>query len=115
MAELNLPADLKPADGRFGCGPSKVRQEQLAALAAAGDLFGTSHRQAPVQNLVGRVRDGASEEEFVRAAEQELETATDPDTAAAYTQAGPLWQSYAGLVRYFAKKEEAAAGRGATL
>jgi len=62
-----------------------------------------------------RVHEGASEEEFVRAAEQELETATDPDTAAAYTQAGPLWQSYAGLVRYFAKKEEAAAGRGATL
>jgi len=62
-----------------------------------------------------RVREGASEKEFVRAAEQELETATDPETAAAYTQAGPLWQSYAGLVRYFAKKGEAAAGRGATL
>ena len=41
--------------------------------------------------------------------------ATDPETAAAYTQAGPLWQSYAGLVRYFAKKGEAAAGRAATL
>ena len=40
---------------------------------------------------------------------------TDPETAAAYTQAGPLWQSYAGLVRYFAKKGEAAAGRAATL
>src|SRR3954453_3913485 len=58
MAELTLPADLKPIDGRFGCGPSKVRPEQLQALAAAGDLFGTSHRQAPVKNLVGRVRDG---------------------------------------------------------
>ncbi len=58
MAELTIPADLKPKDGRFGCGPSKVRPEQLAALAAAGDLFGTSHRQAPVKNLVGRVRDG---------------------------------------------------------
>ncbi|KWX67061.1 phosphoserine transaminase [Mycobacterium sp. NAZ190054] len=59
MAEnLDIPADLKPADGRFGCGPSKVRPEQLQALAAAGDLFGTSHRQAPVKNLVGRVRDG---------------------------------------------------------
>src|SRR4029079_2241250 len=56
-----------------------------------------------------RVREGASEEAFVRAAEQELETATDPDTAPAYTQAGPLWQSYAGIVRYFAKKGEAAA------
>ncbi|MEE6164683.1 MULTISPECIES: phosphoserine transaminase [unclassified Mycolicibacterium] len=58
MAELTIPADLKPHDGRFGCGPSKVRPEQLTALAAAGDLFGTSHRQAPVKNLVGRVRDG---------------------------------------------------------
>ncbi len=55
---LDIPADLKPADGRFGCGPSKVRPEQLKALAAAGDLFGTSHRQAPVKNLVGRVREG---------------------------------------------------------
>ncbi|WP_166906424.1 phosphoserine transaminase [Mycobacterium sp. DL440] len=58
MAELIIPADLKPRDGRFGCGPSKVRPEQLTALAAAGDLFGTSHRQAPIKNLVGRVRDG---------------------------------------------------------
>ena len=58
MADLTIPADLKPNDGRFGCGPSKVRPEQLQALAAAGDLFGTSHRQAPVKNLVGRVRDG---------------------------------------------------------
>ena len=58
MAELTIPADLKPQDGRFGCGPSKVRPEQLAALGAAGHLFGTSHRQAPVKDLVGRVRDG---------------------------------------------------------
>ncbi|MDT5162129.1 MAG: phosphoserine aminotransferase [Mycobacterium sp.] len=61
MAELTIPADLKPTDGRFGCGPSKVRPEQLRALAEAGDLFGTSHRQAPVKNLVGRVRDGLRE------------------------------------------------------
>ena len=58
MAELTIPADLKPADGRFGCGPSKVRPEQLQALGDSGHLFGTSHRQAPVKNLVGRVRDG---------------------------------------------------------
>ena len=58
MADLTIPADLKPSDGRFGSGPSKVRPEQLQALAAAGELFGTSHRQAPVKNLVGRVRDG---------------------------------------------------------
>jgi phosphoserine aminotransferase len=55
---LTIPSELKPKDGRFGSGPSKVRPEQLKALAAAGDLFGTSHRQAPVKNLVGRVRDG---------------------------------------------------------
>ncbi|OCB09821.1 phosphoserine aminotransferase [Mycolicibacterium porcinum] len=61
MAELIIPADLLPRDGRFGCGPSKVRPEQLTALAAAGDLFGTSHRQAPIKNLVGRVRDGLRE------------------------------------------------------
>ena len=61
MAELTIPADLKPTDGRFGCGPSKVRPEQLQALAAAATLFGTSHRQAPVKNLVGRVRAGLRE------------------------------------------------------
>ena len=55
---LTIPADLKPRDGRFGSGPSKVRPEQLQALVAADHLFGTSHRQAPVKDLVGRVRDG---------------------------------------------------------
>ncbi|MGH3640244.1 MAG: phosphoserine transaminase [Mycobacterium sp.] len=58
MADLTIPADLKPKDGRFGSGPSKVRPEQLKALVDSGHLFGTSHRQAPVKNLVGRVRDG---------------------------------------------------------
>lgn len=61
-AQLTIPADLKPADGRFGCGPSKVRPEQLTVLTTtAAGLFGTSHRQAPVKNLVGRVRDGLRE------------------------------------------------------
>ena len=56
---LTLPADLKPADGRFGSGPSKIRTEPLDALAATGPtLLGTSHRQAPVRNVVGRVREG---------------------------------------------------------
>jgi phosphoserine aminotransferase len=59
--DLQIPADLLPADGRFGCGPSKVRPEQLAALAAAGDLMGTSHRQKPVKSLVGRVRAGLAD------------------------------------------------------
>ncbi|WP_372408932.1 phosphoserine transaminase [Streptomyces luteireticuli] len=59
MADIQIPADLKPADGRFGAGPSKVRTEALAALAATGSsLLGTSHRQAPVKNLVGSVRGG---------------------------------------------------------
>ena len=56
---IQIPAELKPEDGRFGCGPSKVRPEALAALAARADLMGTSHRQAPVRDLVGRVRDGS--------------------------------------------------------
>ncbi|MDA0180972.1 phosphoserine transaminase [Solirubrobacter phytolaccae] len=60
---LSIPAELKPADGRFGCGPSKVRPAQLARLAEgdAAALMGTSHRQKPVKNLVGQVRSGLSE------------------------------------------------------
>ncbi|WP_405582743.1 phosphoserine transaminase [Streptomyces sp. NBC_01190] len=59
MADIQIPADIKPADGRFGSGPSKVRTQALDALAATGtSLLGTSHRQAPVKNLVGQVRDG---------------------------------------------------------
>ncbi|MEO6792623.1 MAG: phosphoserine transaminase [Mycobacterium sp.] len=63
MAEqLTIPDTIKPADGRFGCGPSKVRPEQLSALVTtAASLFGTSHRQAPVKDLVGRVRSGLRE------------------------------------------------------
>jgi phosphoserine aminotransferase len=56
-----IPAELKPADGRFGCGPSKVRPEALAKLAEQSALMGTSHRQAPVRDLVGRVRGGLLE------------------------------------------------------
>jgi len=58
---VQIPAELKPADGRFGCGPSKVRPEALAALAERIDLIGTSHRQEPVRNLVGRIREGLGE------------------------------------------------------
>ncbi len=53
-----IPADLKPADGRFGCGPSKVRPEALARLADSAALMGTSHRQAPVRDLVEGIREG---------------------------------------------------------
>jgi phosphoserine aminotransferase len=60
--QLEIPADIKPRDGRFGSGPSKVRPEQLKALTTtAAPLFGTSHRQAPVKDLVGRVRSGVTE------------------------------------------------------
>ncbi|WP_230207669.1 phosphoserine transaminase [Microlunatus sp. Gsoil 973] len=61
-ADLVIPAELLPADGRFGSGPSKIRPESLDVLTAAGrTLLGTSHRQAPVKNLVGRVRAGLRE------------------------------------------------------
>jgi phosphoserine aminotransferase len=56
-----IPAELKPADGRFGCGPSKVRPEALAKLAERAELIGTSHRQAPVRDLVRSVRTGLAE------------------------------------------------------
>jgi len=60
--QLVLPDELKPADGRFGCGPSKVRPEALARLSSDGvAVMGTSHRQKPVKQLVGRVRSGLSE------------------------------------------------------
>jgi phosphoserine aminotransferase len=59
---IQIPTDLLPIDGRFGCGPSKVRPEQALALAKANsNLLGTSHRQAPVKNLVGSVRRGLSD------------------------------------------------------
>ena len=62
QAALTIPAGLLPRDGRFGAGPSKVRPEQVEALAAAGrTLLGTSHRQAPVKNLVGQIRQGISQ------------------------------------------------------
>ncbi len=59
---IEIPADLRPADGRFGCGPSKVRPEQLAAVSGKdAGLMGTSHRQQPIRSLVGRIRAGLSE------------------------------------------------------
>ena len=61
MTDVTIPVDLLPADGRFGAGPSKIAPGALDALAATGTtLMGTSHRQAPVKNTVGRVRDGLS-------------------------------------------------------
>jgi phosphoserine aminotransferase len=61
ITAAQIPSELKPADGRFGCGPSKVRPEALERLAEQSKLMGTSHRQAPVRDLVGRVRSGLAE------------------------------------------------------
>lgn len=61
VTDIKIPENLKPSDGRFGCGPSKIRPEALAALAASGtSILGTSHRQKPVKNVVHRVREGLS-------------------------------------------------------
>jgi predicted phosphoserine aminotransferase len=62
IPDIRIPPDLLPADGRFGCGPSKVRPEQVRALVDhATDYLGTSHRQKPVRSVVGRVRAGLAQ------------------------------------------------------
>lgn len=60
--ELQIPAELKPLDGRFGSGPSRVRPAQLEHLASVGGaVMGTSHRQQPVRSVVARIRSGLRE------------------------------------------------------
>jgi phosphoserine aminotransferase len=61
MTDFRLPPELVPVDGRFGCGPSRVRQEQLDHLVSHAHLLGTSHRQKPVRDLVHRVREGLAD------------------------------------------------------
>ena len=62
VTTLDIPADLLPTDGRFGCGPAKIRADTVRTLATRGaQLLGTSHRQAPVRGLVREVRDGLTE------------------------------------------------------
>ncbi len=58
VPDIRIPESLKPGDGRFGCGPSKIRPEQVAALTASSTYLGTSHRQAPVRSVVARLRSG---------------------------------------------------------
>jgi phosphoserine aminotransferase len=59
MPEIQIPSQLLPKDGRFGCGPSRLRPEQIAAFGTEGaTLMGTSHRQAPIKNLVAEVQNG---------------------------------------------------------
>lgn len=61
-ASVQIPAALLPSDGRFGCGPSKIRAEAIAALADSGaTIMGTSHRQTPVLFEVSKLRDGIAE------------------------------------------------------
>ncbi len=58
LTGIKIPSDLLPSDGRFGSGPSKIRASQIDALVSAStQLLGTSHRQPPVKNLIGSVRD----------------------------------------------------------
>jgi phosphoserine aminotransferase len=62
IPDITIPADLLPSDGRFGCGPSKVRPEAVAALTEVAPTYlGTSHRQAPVQFAVSQLRNGLAE------------------------------------------------------
>ncbi|UEJ83417.1 phosphoserine transaminase [Brachybacterium halotolerans subsp. kimchii] len=62
LDRITIPDELLPTDGRFGSGPSRIRPEQMAALSALGSsVMGTSHRQAPVKDLVRRVREGLAE------------------------------------------------------
>jgi phosphoserine aminotransferase len=62
VTDIVIPQEIKPADGRFGSGPSKVRPAQLAALADSGSTYmGTSHRQRPVKSLVARIRSGLAD------------------------------------------------------
>ena len=61
MSDFRLPPELIPTDGRFGCGPSKVRSEQIDHLIAHAHLLGTSHRQPPIRALVGRIREGLAD------------------------------------------------------
>ena len=62
MPDILIPSHLLPKDGRFGCGPSRLRPEQMTALGSSGSrLMGTSHRQAPIKNLVAEVQNGLLE------------------------------------------------------
>ena len=59
---VTIPSNVLPEDGRFGSGPTKIRPEQIQALdKGARDLLGTSHRQTPIKQVVGSIREGLSE------------------------------------------------------
>jgi phosphoserine aminotransferase len=83
-----IPEQLKPADGRFGSGPSKVRPEAVARLAEAGDVIGTSHRQRPVKELVRRARTGIA---ALFGAPQGYEVALGNGGTTAFWDAAAAW------------------------
>jgi phosphoserine aminotransferase len=83
-----IPSELKPSDGRFGCGPSKVRPEALANLARQAELIGTSHRQAPVRDLVARIRTGLAD---LFALPEGYEVALGDGGTTAFWEAAACW------------------------
>ena len=108
-----IPDDLRPADGRFGCGPSKVRPEALARLADASMVIGTSHRQEPVKDLVARVRAGVAElfsapDGYEVALGNGGTTAFWDAAAAGLVRERPLHLSYGEFSAKFAKATAAA-------
>jgi phosphoserine aminotransferase len=110
---VEIPDALKPADGRFGCGPSKVRPEALAKLATQSDLIGTSHRQAPVRDLVARIRAGLIEllgapDGYELALGNGGTTAFWDAAAACLVRERPLHLSYGEFSSKFAKATAAA-------
>jgi glyoxylase-like metal-dependent hydrolase (beta-lactamase superfamily II) len=110
--DVDLEAWERSLDSIAGRGPERLCLPHFGLVEdVPAHLERTRER---LRTWADRVRNGATEEEFVHEAERELEEAADPDTATAYTQAGPLWQSYAGLARYWAKKGDAAAADAAT-
>ena len=93
--------------------PERLCLPHFGVIETPEEHLGRMHERLDVWSA--RVRDGADEEAFVRAAEVELASALEPEEVALFTQAGPLWQSYAGLARYWAKKGETTAGEAARL
>src|SRR3954468_19471014 len=110
---VEIPAARKPADGGFGCGPSKVRPEALAKLGSQNDLMGTSHRQQPVRDLIARIRGGLAElfdvPEGYEVALGNGGTTAFWDAAAAWlVRERPLHLSYGEFSSKFAKATAAA-------
>jgi phosphoserine aminotransferase len=111
--EVRIPDDLRPADGRFGSGPSRVRPEALARLAERSDVMGTSHRQRAVKDLVARIRSGLAE---LFALPADYEVAIGNGGTTAFWDAAAAWLvreralhlSYGEFTGKFAKVTQAA-------